>query len=87
MRRGALKEINGSLNRPTRKCGVDYRILAACAVISIIAFLFASKIFACILLPSLLAAGALITKPDAQMFRLIVVTIRCSASYDPKANE
>jgi len=82
-RRGTLKEINGALNRPTTKCGVDYRILAACGFVSIAAFLFASKVFACLLFPTLLMIGAQLTKREPQMFRLWILSFRLSSHYDP----
>ena len=82
-RRGALREINGALNRPTTKCGVDYRVLAACGFVSILAFLFASKVFACLLIPALLAAGALLTRREPQMFRLWILGFRLASHFDP----
>ena len=82
-RRGTLLEINGALNKPTTKFGVDYRFLCACFVLSIIVFLFGSKLFASLLLPALIGAGALLTKRDPQMFRLWLLSFRLYSYYDP----
>ena len=82
-RRGTFREINGALNRPTTKCGVDYRLLAACGFVSIVEFLFASKVFACLLFPAFLAAGTLLTRREPQMFRLWILGFRLSSHFDP----
>ena len=83
-RRGILRvEINGALNKATAKCGVDYRFLGACFVVSIVVFLFGSKLLACLMLPFLVAAGALLTRRDPQMFRLWLLSFRLSSYYDP----
>ena len=82
-RRGTPLEINGALNRPTTKCGVDYRFLGACFVVSIVVFLFGSKLLACLMLPSLVAAGALLTKRDPQMFQLWLLSFKLRSYYDP----
>ena len=76
-------EINGALNRPTTKFGVDYRFLGACFMLAMFVFLFGSKLFACLMLPSLIGAGALLTKRDAQMFRLWLLSFKLRAYYDP----
>ena len=76
-------EINGSLNKATTKFGVDYRLLGACFVVSIVVFLFGPKFLACLMLPSLVAAGALLTKRDPQMFRLWLLSFKLSSYYDP----
>ena len=82
-RRGTLVEVNGALNRPTTKFGVDYRYLGVCFLLSIGVFLFGSKWFACLMLPSLTAAGALLTRRDPQMFRLWLLSFKLSSYYDP----
>jgi type IV secretory pathway VirB3-like protein len=82
-RRGTLLEINPALNKPTTKFGVDYRFLAACFFISVVVFLFGSKLFACLMLPSLIAAGALLTRRDPQMFRLWLLSFKLASYYDP----
>ncbi|GAC1699934.1 MAG: hypothetical protein NVS9B4_00320 [Candidatus Acidiferrum sp.] len=82
MQRGAYVKINNSLNRPTSKLGVDYRVLMACAFVSILAFLFVSKIFACLLMPALLGGGASITRRDPQYLRLALLSFRMAAHYD-----
>lgn len=82
-RRGRLIEINAALNKPTTKFGVDYRLLGACLFVSVAVFLFASKILACLLLPSLLAAGNLLTRKEPKMFRLWLLSFRQGSFYDP----
>ena len=82
-RRGTLLEINPALNKPTTKFGVDYRFLAACFFISVVVFLFGPKLLACLMLPSLIAAGALLTKRDPQMFRLWLLSFKLGCYYDP----
>ena len=82
-RRGTLVEINGALNKATTKFGVDYRYLGACFLLSIVVFLFGSKWLACLMLPSLTAAGALLTKRDPQMFRLWLLSFKLSPYHDP----
>ena len=82
-RRGTLVEINGALNKATTKFGVDYRYLGACFLLSIVVFLFGSKWLACLMLPSLTAAGALLTKRDPQMFRLWLLSFKLGSYYDP----
>ena len=82
-RRGTLLEINPVLNKPTTKFGVDYRFLAACFFLSVIVFLFGPKLLACLLLPSLITAGALLTKRDPQMFRLWLLSFKLNCYYDP----
>ena len=82
-RRGSLLEINGALNRPTTKFGVDYRLLGACLFISIATFLFASKVLACLLLPFLTASGAWLTRQDPRMFHLWVLSFRLASLFDP----
>ena len=76
-------DINGALNKPTTKFGVDYRFLGACFVVSIVVFLFGSKFLACLMLPALVAAAALLTRRDAQMFRLWLLSFRLRSYYDP----
>ena len=82
-RRGTLLEINPALNKPTTKFGVDYRFLAVFFFISVVVFLFGSKLFACLMLPSLIAAGALLTRRDPQMFRLWLLSFKLASYYDP----
>lgn len=82
-RRGTPVEINPALNKPTTKFGVDYRFLAACLCFSIVVFLFGSKLLASLMLPSLIAAGALLTKRDPQMFRLWLLSFKLGSYYDP----
>ena len=82
-RRGTLVEINGALNRPTIKFGVDYRYLGACFLLSIVVFLFGSKLLSVLLLPSLIAAGALLTRPDSKMFQLWLLSFKFGSYYDP----
>jgi len=82
-RRGTSTEINGALNKPTTKFGVDYRFLGACFAVSVVVFLFGSKLFACLMLPALIAAGALLTKRDPQMFRLWLLSFKLRSYYDP----
>ena len=82
-RRGTLIEINGALNRPTTKFGVDYRYLGVCFLLSIVVFLFGSKWLACLMLPALMSAGVLLTKRDPQMFRLWLLSFKLSSYYDP----
>ena len=82
-RRGSLLEINGALNRPITKFGVDYRLLGVCLFVSTATFLFASKVLACLLLPSLTAAGAWLTRRDPKMFHLWVLSFRLASLYDP----
>ena len=82
-RRGKLIEINAALNKPTTKFGVDYRLLGACLFVSVAVFLFASKILACLLLPSLLAAGNWLTRKEPKMFRLWLLSFRQGSFYDP----
>jgi type IV secretory pathway VirB3-like protein len=82
-RRGSLLEINGALNRPTTKFGVDYRLLGAGLFVSIATFLFASKLLACLLLPFLTGAGAWLTRQDPKMFYLWVLSFRLASHYDP----
>ena len=82
-RRGTPVEINPALNKPTTKFGVDYRFLACCFCLSIVVFLFGSKLLACLMLPSLIAAGALLTKRDPQMFRLWLLSFKLGSYYDP----
>lgn len=83
-RRGNLRvDINAALNKPTTKFGVDYRFLGACFVVAIVVFLFGSKLFACLILPSLVAAGALLTKRDPQMFRLWLLSFKLRPYCDP----
>ena len=82
-RRGSLLEINGALNRPTIKFGVDYRLLGAGLFVSIATFLFASKILACLLLPFLTGTGAWLTRQDPKMFHLWVLSFRLASHYDP----
>ena len=76
-------DINGALNKPTTKFGVDYRFLGACFVVSILVFLFGSKFFACLMLPSLVATGALLNRRDPQMFRLWLLSFKLRSYYDP----
>ena len=76
-------EINGALNRPTTKFGVDYRLLGAGLFVSIATFLFASKVLACLLLPFLTGAGAWLTRQDPKMFHLWVLSFRLASHYDP----
>jgi hypothetical protein len=40
-------------------------------------------VFACLLFPTLLSAGALLTKREPQMFRLWILSFRLSSHYDP----
>jgi type IV secretory pathway VirB3-like protein len=82
-RRGKLIEINSALNKPTTKFGVDYRALGACLFVSVAVFLFASKILGCLLLPSLLIAGNLLTRKEPKMFRLWLLSFRQASFYDP----
>jgi type IV secretory pathway VirB3-like protein len=82
-RRGTLFEINSALNKPIAKFGVDYRILALCLFVSIVVFLFASKILACLLLPTLICCGNLLTRKEPQMFRLWLLSFRQTSLYDP----
>ena len=82
-RRGKLIEINAALNKPTTKFGVDYRLLGACLFVSITVFLFASKILALLLLPSLLTASNLLTRKEPKMFRLWLLSFRQGSFYDP----
>jgi type IV secretory pathway VirB3-like protein len=82
-RRGTLLEINPALNKPTTKFGVDYRFLAGCSFVSIVVFLFGSKFLASLMLPSLIAAGALLTKRDSQMFQLWLLSFKLASYYDP----
>ena len=82
-RRGTPLEINPALNKSTTKFGVDYRFLATCCFVSIVVFLFGSKLFAVLLLPSLIAAGALLTRPDSKMFQLWLLSFKFGSYYDP----
>jgi type IV secretory pathway VirB3-like protein len=81
-RRGTPLEINPALNKTTTKFGVDYRFLAACFFVSIVVFLFGSKLLACLMLPSLIAAGALLTMHDPKMFRLWLLSFKLGSYYD-----
>ena len=82
-RRGTLFEINSALNKPTTKFGVDYRLLGICMFVSITVFLFASKVLACLLLPTLVVCGNFLTRKEPKMFRLWVLSFRQSGFYDP----
>src|ERR1043166_1243124 len=82
-RTGNRDLINGAINKPTTKFGVDYRYLGACFVAAIVIFLFGSKILACLMLPCLIAAGALLTKREPQMFRLWLLSFKLRSYYDP----
>ena len=82
-RRGTLFEINAALNKPTTKFGIDYRLLGICMFVSITVFLFASKILACLLLPTLILCGNLLTRKEPKMFRLWALSFRQSCLYDP----
>ena len=82
-RRGTLFEINSALNKPTTKFGIDYRLLGICMFVSITVFLFASKLLACLLLPTLILCGNLLTRKEPRMFRLWVLSFRQSSFYDP----
>ncbi|MGH2509057.1 MAG: VirB3 family type IV secretion system protein [Ktedonobacteraceae bacterium] len=82
-RRGTLFEINPALNKPTTKFGVDYRLLGICMFVSVTAFLFASKILACFLLPILIFCGNLLTRKEPKMFRLWILSFRQAGYYDP----
>ena len=82
-RRGKLIEINSALNKPTTKFGIDYRLLGTCMFVSITVFLFASKIVACLLLPTLVLCGNLLLRKEPKMFQLWVLSFRQSCFYDP----
>jgi type IV secretory pathway VirB3-like protein len=82
-RRGTSFEINPALNKPTTKFGVDYRFLATCFFVSIVMFLFGPKLLAVLLLPSLIAAGALLTRRDPKMFHLWLLSFKLGSYYDP----
>jgi type IV secretory pathway VirB3-like protein len=82
-RRGKLIEINSALNKSTTKFGIEYRLLGACLFVSIAVFLFASKVLACLLLPSLLAAANLLTRKEPKMCRLWLLSFRQGSFYDP----
>jgi type IV secretory pathway VirB3-like protein len=82
-RRGIPVEINSALNKPTTKFGIDYRLLGICLFVSITVFLFASKILSCLLLPMMVLCGNLLTRKEAKMFRLWLLSFRQASFYDP----
>jgi type IV secretory pathway VirB3-like protein len=82
-RRGTLLEINTALNKPTTKFGIDYRLLGLCMFVSVTVFLLASKVLGLLLLPVLILGGNLLTRKEAKMFRLWLLSFRQSSFYDP----
>lgn len=82
-RRGSPLNINPALNKPTTKFGVDYRFLAVVFFFSVIVFVFGAQILSFVLLPTLIAAGALLNKRDPQMFALWLLSFRLRSYYDP----
>ena len=82
-RRGTLFEINTALNKPTTKFGIDYRLLGFCLFVSIAVLLFASKILACLLFPTLLTGSNVLTRKEPKMFRLWLLSFRQTSIYDP----
>jgi type IV secretory pathway VirB3-like protein len=82
-RRGTLSKINGALNKPTTKFGIDYRLLGACLFISVCVFLAGGHVAGVLLLPGLISAAFLLTKKEQQMFRLWLLSFRLGSHYDP----
>jgi type IV secretory pathway VirB3-like protein len=51
--------------------------------VSVTVFLLASKILGLLLLPVLILGGNLLTRKEAKMFRLWLLSFRQSSFYDP----
>jgi type IV secretory pathway VirB3-like protein len=81
--KGQLVPINGSLNIAKTKFGVDYRLLLGAFVVSVIVFLFASKTLSVIVFASVVAAGKIITRNDAQMYQIWCLSVLQGSYYDP----
>jgi type IV secretory pathway VirB3-like protein len=78
-----LTPVNDSLNKPTTKAGLDYRVLGGCLILSVFMLLLASKLVAIAFFVVLITASKAITKKDPKMFHLWALSILQASSYDP----
>lgn len=86
--RGALVQLDDSLNNPTDKFGIDYRMIGIAIGASAITFLIGGIFFHTFLpglfvLAGVLGLGRLTTWKDPNYGDLLILSVGLKAYYDP----
>lgn len=84
LRRGEPLPINGALNRPRTKLGLELSAWMSIAFVSVTVFLAGFRLLAILSFPSMLAGAWLVVRKHPKMFQLWALCLRQRSYYDPR---
>jgi len=84
IRRGEAKPINGALNRPRTKLGLDLSAWMAIVFVTVTVFLAGFKWLAICTFPSLVTGAWMVVRKHPKMFQLWTLSFKQRSYYDPR---
>ena len=84
IRRGEPSPINGVLNRPRTKLGLELSAWMAILFVTVTVFLAGCKWLAICSFPSLLIGAWLVVRKHPKMFQLWALSLKQKSYYDPR---
>jgi type IV secretory pathway VirB3-like protein len=84
IRRGEAKPINGALNRPRTKLGLELSSWMAIVFVTVTVFLAGFKWLAIFMFPSLVTGAWLVVRKHPKMFQLWTLSLKQRSYYDPR---
>jgi type IV secretory pathway VirB3-like protein len=84
IKRGEPSPINGALNRPRTKLGLELSAWMAIVFVTVTVFLVGFKLLAIIMFPALLTGAWLVVRKHPKMFQLWTLSLKQRSYYDPR---
>lgn len=84
IRRGNPLPINGALNRPRTKLGLELSGWMSIVFVTVTVFLAGFKWLAIFAFPALLLGASLVVRKHPKMFQLWALSLRQKSYYDPR---
>jgi type IV secretory pathway VirB3-like protein len=84
IRRGKAKPINGALNRPRTKLGLELSAWMAIVFVTVTVFLAGFKWLAIFMFPSLVTGAWMVVRKHPKMFQLWTLSLKQRSYYDPR---
>ena len=84
IKRGEPSPINGALNRPRTKLGLELSAWMSILFVTVTVFLAGFRLIAIITFPALLIGAWLVVRKHPKMFQLWTLGLKQRSYYDPR---
>ena len=84
IRRGEARPINGALNRPRTKLGLELSAWMAIVFVTVSIFLAGFRWLAILIFPTLVTGAWLVVRRHPKMFQLWALSLKQRSYYDPR---